>query len=120
MSEDKKFKFYNGIPCSFIVKSVEDRFSPVERGFATGMFGPVGFFATGSSETREVEVNGFIRLSDFDIILSSNSTGDIRIPYSRVLRCDKLYPCGIVLVSGEKISVNPSDLDIFDFIGDMI
>ena len=97
MDDVDKMRFYNGISCRFVVDSVEDRFSPIERGFATGMFGVGGLFATGGSDVKKVSVKGFIRLTDFDIVLSSGSTGDIHITYSKIIRCEKsnIVGCGV-------------------------
>ena len=122
MDDVSKMRFYNGIPCRFVVSHVEDRFSPIECGFATGMFGVGGLFATGGSDVERVLVNGFIKLTDFDIVLSSSSTGDIRIPYSKVVRCEKssIVGSGVFLVSGEKIEFTPQDFGIFDFIEEKI
>lgn len=116
--DNKEKKYTYGIPCQFIINQNVENFSPFERGIATGMFGIPGLFATSGTKTQEVQVNGTIKLDSFNVILYSIETGEIRIPYSNILRCEKLsmLNLGLILYSGEKIKINPSELEIFDYI----
>ncbi len=119
MKKEKQNKFYHGIPCTFTIPNkIVDRYTTGERVIATSLFGVPGFIATCGSERKDIEVNGIIKLTNYDIILSSNSTNDIHISYSQIIRCEKsnILGTGIILFTGEKIEIQPIDIDIFNFI----
>ncbi len=119
MKKEKQNKFYHGIPCTFTIPNkIVNRYTTGERVIATSIFGVPGFIATCGSERKNIQINGTIKLTNHDIIISSNSTNDIHIPYSQIMRCEKtnILGTGIHLFTGEKIEIQPIDIDIFDFI----
>ena len=119
--QQKIEKYREGIRCNFVIgETVGSNYSAGTRMAATAAFGIVGLAATSGTGVQEIKVIGRIRLAPKGVVLYSKDIGELRIPYSDIVRCEKslISGKGIILTSGEKIKAAPYDIEIFDIINE--
>ncbi len=119
--QQKIEKYREGIRCNFVIgETVGDKYNVGSRIAATAAFGLIGLAATSGTEMQKIKVTGRIRLAPKGVVLYSKDIGEIRIPYSDIVRCEKslISGKGIILTSGEKINAAPYDIELFDIINE--